>query len=184
MESRVLLTTFAALLASSCTNYSEKYRSIFLAVDGVMEVSRFGWYEEHTSAALVLTENRYLHILEFDETVASKTDFIELFQIGDIRIRCGRTPQTREIASGAFNILEVMRASPLHLELQNIGDIIEHYDEIAGYLEEELPMHAVVNDRMVVDASKSIETTKGQYWCSRHTTAERERDASSVDADP
>jgi hypothetical protein len=180
VASRVLLTTFAALLASSCTDYSEKYRSIFLAVDGVMEVSDFLWYEKHTSAALVLAENRYIHIMEFDETVASTTDFIELFQIGDIVIRCGDTPQARNIASGVFNILEVMRASPLRLELQNIGDIIDHYDEISDYLEEELPTHAVVNDRFVVDASTRIETKRGEFWCSRHTSTEREGDAANA----
>ena len=167
----IVLTGIALWLGSGWRE--PEYRSAFLSVPEIEEVSYFLWYEEHTGAGLVLTENRYLHIMEFDETVASKADFIELFQIGDIVIRCGRTPHDLNIASGVFNILEVMRASPLHLELHNIGDIVDHYAEISGYLEEELPTHALVNGVMVPGASKKIETRKGQFWCSRHTESRR-----------
>jgi len=154
-----------------------EYSSVFLSVPGVEEVSYFLWYEEHTSAGLNLTDGRYLLIHEFDEAVGTATDRILLQQIGDLTVFCSTTSERTFLVAGGFNIIEVMRSSPLRLDLRNIGDIVSHYDEIYRYLEETLPLERLNVERDIVEGGELKEVDMGSrsYWCSRYWSTERAR---------
>lgn len=161
------ITAWLACSICACGTSESDYRAIFLSVPGVEEVAYFLNYEGHRSAALELTDGRYLHIAEFDEAVGTSTAQIALYQIGDLTVACSTTPERSDVVFGGFNVLEVMRDSPLELQLQNIGDIVSHYAEIYGYIEEFLPVHPTT--------PKQLDFGAYTHWCSRDSSTKRAR---------
>jgi hypothetical protein len=154
-----------------------EYSAVFLSVPGVEEVSYFLWYEEHTSAGLELTGGRHLHIAEFDEAVGTSTDDIGLVQIGDLQVSCSTTAERSDIVAGGFNVIAVMASSPLQLRLRNIGDVVSHYDEIYGYIEESLPLERYDAERDIGWGAEAKQVNMGShsYWCSRYFYTNRAR---------
>jgi hypothetical protein len=153
----------AALCIGACGSSREsKYRSLFLSVPDIEAVTNFWYYEGRMGASLNLTDGRYLDIDAFDEGVGTSTNKIGLHQIGNISVFCSSTPQRNDVVAFGFNILEVMRSSPLQLRLGNIGDVVSHYHEIYGYLEESLPPPQSGD-------LKQFDVGDHSLWCSRGT---------------
>jgi hypothetical protein len=151
----------AALSTSACGRSREStYRSVFLSVPGVEEVTSFLYYEGHTGASLRLTNGRYLDIAEFDESVGTSTDHIGLIQIGDLKVFCSSTRTRSDVVGGGFNIVNVMGSSPSQLQLRNIGDVVSHYDEIYRYLDASLPAPQAGD-------LKEFDVGAESLWCSR-----------------
>lgn len=159
-----------ALLLFACGGWSEsKYRSVFLSIADVKEVGSFRNYENHRNATLSLTQDRYVHISEFDENIARVVDDIGLNQIGDIAVSCSTSRERTDAVVGAFNIIQAMKSSPLHLQIENIGDLVSHYGEIYRYLEgADWPLQI---------SPKQPTVGIDRYWCFRGSSTLRQRDS-------
>jgi len=157
----------AALLQFPSLRHSineRKYRNIFTSVPDVKKVTDFLDYEGKRSAGLHLTNERYLYIAAFDDSIGTETRRVTLSRIGHISITCSRDKDREAFSISAFNIIEVMRSSPLHLELKNIGDIVAHYDDILGYVDSAIPEPTLPAAQLKIGSQT--------FWCSKHINPE------------
>jgi len=149
------------VLANRCL--SCEYIEGFEKIKGVLSVGKFSQYEDHLSAEILLNNGGFLDVGEFGKDIFTKAEYLILFRIGDIGIKCLNENGNW---TGGFDIIHFANNYMSIGNIESIKDVVENYDNIYKKLDKFLKDSPSESEPLIfLPKNKEFEARK--LWCYR-----------------